>query len=125
MFFQGLAVIAIVIFFAAIIFLLRRPSSMLYHCSSGQFHPGLYAFLIYMFFVYALATAMNCYNNSRNSHMLQISGKYPNAIQVCPAAYERFERETSYSEMMEYFSIRGDIQKVQQQIKLRNVLDGT
>ena len=115
----------LVLFLAGCIVVLRRRTGFVKRAAAARAFPRALAItLAYMMCAYAAITGMNAYNNPRNSVHLRRSGAYPNAVPISPGGYERFERESCYVEMTQYFTLMRDEYRIEQQLKLRKALDG-
>jgi len=69
-------------------------------------------FTIYLCTAYTAITVLNIYNNKRNIEKLKADGIFENAQIVGPCEFEKYENVGSMNEMIEYFKLRGDIDRV-------------
>jgi len=81
-------------------------------------------FTIFLFTAYAIITALNIYNNKRNVERLKADGFFENAKIIRPAEFEKQENIGSMNEMIEYFTLKGDIERVNKIKKYKKEIYG-
>lgn len=69
-------------------------------------------FTIYLYIAYTVITMLNIYNNKRNVERLKEEGFFKNARVIGPSGLEKHENIGSMNEMIEYYWLKGDIDRV-------------
>jgi len=81
-------------------------------------------FAIFLFTTYTIITTLNIYNNKRNVKRLKADGFFENAKIIGPAEFEKEENIGSMNEMIEYFTLKGDIERVNKIKKYKKEIYG-
>jgi len=69
-------------------------------------------FTLYLFISYTAITFVNIYNNRRNVEKLKSDGFFENAKFIGPGEFEKGENIGSMNEMMRYFELKGNKDRV-------------
>jgi hypothetical protein len=108
------------LFTPAVFFCLKEKNRYLHHSflrhinniKQDRLFKSLIAFAVYSYVAYAIFTAMNIYNNGRQVETLKESGFFKDAKVIKLRDFERTENIGSMDEMIEYFNLKGNIDKV-------------
>ncbi|MCX5701662.1 MAG: hypothetical protein NTW64_01620 [Candidatus Omnitrophica bacterium] len=69
-------------------------------------------FTIYLFTAYTIVTLLNIYNNPRNAERLKQEGFFKNVELLTPLEFEKKENAGSLDEMIIYYELKGNMDKV-------------
>lgn len=112
--------IPLLIFLAGIIFYAVRHKSFIhnpwdeYPAVSGRYKTFkiLALFTAYLYFAYGSITILNLRNNRKNAAIMKDAGFFDNARVVDSRNFERLENSGSMDEMIEYYRLKGDENRV-------------